>query len=62
MSLHAPRLDGGWVALSETVFSIAGRPGHTLHLALDTTMLWNGFRMVVLSVMAHGRAIPLLMT
>ena len=35
-------------------------PGHTLHLALDTTMLWNRFCVVVLSVVAHGRAIPLL--
>jgi hypothetical protein len=36
------------------------KPGHTLHLALDTTMLWNRFCVVVLSVVAHGRAIPLL--
>lgn len=35
-------------------------PGHILHLALDTTMLWNRFCVVVLSVVAHGRAIPLL--
>ena len=35
-------------------------PGHTLHLALDTTMLWNRFCVVVLSVVCHGRAIPLL--
>ena len=34
--------------------------GHTLHLALDTTMLWNRFCVVVVSVVAHGRAIPLL--
>jgi hypothetical protein len=36
------------------------KPGHTLHLALDTTMLWNRFCVVVVSVVAHGRAIPLL--
>ena len=36
------------------------KPGHTLHLALDTTMLWNRFCVVVLSVVVHGRAIPLL--
>jgi len=36
------------------------KPGHTLYLALDTTVLWNRFCMVVLSVVAHGRAIPLL--
>ena len=35
-------------------------PGHTLHLALDTTMLWNRCCVVVVSVVAHGRAIPLL--
>lgn len=35
-------------------------PGHTLHLALDTTVLWNRFCVVVVSVVAHGRAIPLL--
>lgn len=35
-------------------------PGHTLHLALDTTMLWNRFCVVVVSVVTHGRAIPLL--
>ena len=35
-------------------------PGHSLHLALDTTMLWNRCCVVVLSVVCHGRAIPLL--
>ena len=35
-------------------------PGHTLHLALDTTVLWNRCCVVVVSVVAHGRAIPLL--
>jgi len=35
-------------------------PRHTLHLALDTTMLWNRFCVVVVSVVAYGRAIPLL--
>ena len=35
-------------------------PGHTLHLALDTTMLWNRICVVVVSVVCHGRAIPLL--
>ena len=36
------------------------KPGHTLHLALDTTVLWDRFCVVVLSVVCHGRAIPLL--
>ena len=35
-------------------------PGQALPLALDTTMLWNRFCVVVVSVVAHGRAIPLL--
>jgi len=35
-------------------------PGQPLLLALDTTMLWNRFCVVVVSVVAHGRAIPLL--
>jgi hypothetical protein len=36
------------------------KPGHTLHLALDTTMLWNRLCVVVVSVVVHDRAIPLL--
>jgi hypothetical protein len=36
------------------------KPRHSLHLALDTTLLWNRFCVVVLSVVCHGRAIPLL--
>jgi hypothetical protein len=36
------------------------KPGQSLHLALDTTMLWDRCCVVVLSVVAHGRAIPLL--
>ena len=36
------------------------KPGQALHLALDTTMLWNRCCVVVLSVVCHSRAIPLL--
>jgi hypothetical protein len=36
------------------------KPGQALPLALDTTVLWNRFCVVVLSVVCHGRAIPLL--
>jgi Transposase DDE domain len=36
------------------------QPGQALHLAIDTTVLWNRFCVVVLSVVCHGRAIPLL--
>ena len=36
------------------------KPGQALHLALDTTVLWNRCCVVVLSVVGHGRAIPLL--
>jgi len=35
-------------------------PGQPLLLALDTTMLWNRLCVVVVSVVVHGRAIPLL--
>lgn len=35
------------------------KPGQSLHLALDTTMLWNRCCVVVLSMVAHGRAVPL---
>jgi hypothetical protein len=31
-----------------------------VHLALDTRALWNSFCVVILSVVCHGRAIPLL--
>lgn len=34
--------------------------GHTLHLALDTTIPWNRFCVVMISVVSHDRAIPLL--
>jgi hypothetical protein len=36
------------------------KPDQHMHLALDTTMLWNRCCVVMLSVVAHGRAIPLL--
>ena len=36
------------------------KPGQTLHLALDTTVLWNRFCVVMISVVCQGRAIPLL--
>lgn len=36
------------------------KPGQRLTLALDTTMLWNRCCVVVLSVVCHHRAIPLL--
>ncbi len=35
------------------------KPGQALHLALDITVLWNRFCVVVLSMVCHGRAIPL---
>jgi hypothetical protein len=36
------------------------QPGHSLHLALGTTLLWNCFCVVALSVVCHGRVMPLL--
>jgi hypothetical protein len=35
------------------------KPGQPLHLALDTTLLWNRYCIVMVSIVAHGRAIPL---
>lgn len=35
------------------------KPGQHLHLALNAPMLWNRCCVAVLSVMAHGRAVPL---
>lgn len=34
--------------------------GHRLYLALDTTVLWDRFCMIHLSVVCCGRAVPLL--
>jgi hypothetical protein len=36
------------------------KSGQSLHLALDTTMLWNRFCVGMVSVVVHGRAIPVL--
>jgi hypothetical protein len=36
------------------------KPDQAFHLALDTTLLWNRICVVVVSVVCHGRAIPLL--
>jgi hypothetical protein len=38
------------------------KPDKVLHLALDTTMLWNSHCVVMLSCVCHGRAIPVLWT
>ena len=35
-------------------------PGQTLHLPPDTTVLWIWVSVVIISVVCHGRAIPLL--
>lgn len=40
--------------------ALQGWQGHRLYLALDTTVLWNRFCMIHLSVVCCGRAIPLL--
>jgi hypothetical protein len=33
------------------------KPGHALHLALDTMALWKRFCVVVLSVVCHSTAL-----
>jgi hypothetical protein len=40
--------------------ALSGWKGHRLYLALDTTMLWNRYCMIHLSVVCCGRAVPLL--
>jgi len=35
------------------------KPDQVLHLALDTTLLWNRICVVVVSVVCHGRGTPL---
>ena len=60
--LNNSRIDPECLYSPLILWAIQGwqNPGHTLHLALDTTMLWNRICVVVLSVVCHGRAIPLL--
>ena len=40
--------------------SLKGWQKHRLYLALDTTMLWNRYCMIHLSVVCCGRGVPLL--
>jgi hypothetical protein len=40
--------------------ALSGWKNHRLYLAIDTTMLWNKYCMIHLSVVCCGRAVPLL--
>ena len=40
--------------------ALKGWQSHRLYLALDTTVLWNRYCMIHLSVVCCGRAVPLL--
>ncbi len=40
--------------------ALNGWKGHRLYLALDTTVLWDRYCMIHLSVVCCGRAVPLL--
>ena len=40
--------------------ALSGWQPHRLYLALDTTMLWNRYCMIHLSVVCCGRAVPLM--
>lgn len=42
------------------LLALSGWSGHRLYLALDTTVLWDRFCMIHLSVVCCGRAVPLL--
>lgn len=42
------------------LLALSGWSGHRLYLALDTTVLWDRYCMIHLSVVCCGRAVPLL--
>ncbi len=42
------------------VVALSGWKGHRLYLALDTTVLWDRYCMIHLSIVCCGRAVPLL--
>jgi hypothetical protein len=42
------------------LLTLSGWSGHRLYLALDTTVLWDRYCMIHLSVVCCGRAVPLL--
>jgi Transposase DDE domain len=42
------------------IAALSGWKNHRLYLAIDTTMLWNKYCMIHLSVVCCGRAVPLL--
>lgn len=42
------------------LIALSGWKPHRLYLALDTTMLWDRYCMIHLSVVCCGRAVPLL--
>jgi Transposase DDE domain len=48
------------IYLPLVVMALEGWEKHRLYLALDTTVLWNRFCMIHISVVCCGRAIPLL--
>jgi hypothetical protein len=58
-------LGNSWVRVSRiylplVMAALSGWKGHRLYLALDTTVLWDEYCMIHLSVVCCGRAVPLL--
>ena len=49
-----------WLYLPLVVAALSGWKSHRLYLALDTTVLWDRYCMIHLSVVCCGRAVPLL--
>ena len=48
------------IYLPLVMVALSGWKNHRLYLAIDTTMLWNKYCMIHLSVVCCGRAVPLL--
>lgn len=54
------RIDVSALYLPLVLAALSGWKAHRLYLALDTTILWNQYCMIQLSVVCCGRAVPLL--
>jgi len=58
--LGNPRVRVSRLYLPLVMAALSGWKQHRLYLALDTTVLWNRYCMIHLSVVCCGRAVPLL--
>lgn len=58
--LNNKRVNVTALYLPLVLLALSGWSGHRLYLALDTTVLWDRYCMIHLSVVCCGRAVPLL--